>query len=330
MESRVCDRCKKPIANQSLECERCKKLFHPGCVKPYATYKYADTCCKALAATLDAPLTPVSEPNAHPFDFASGVSATQVQAQLQGQTETNVLLQKLFNQLKDSDAKLSAFIEDQRCINREINDKLSKLELITDTVAQSVLRIDKLEQESSALAREVRDLKAAQSVPRDENENKLIISGVPNELSITPTELVGNILKVLDIPDLSSHILNVRSMARKRQTVMASDGSSSPGSTGSFIVTLSSGAVRDVVIASKRVKRSLKQSEVCSGGSNQNIYVNELLSRTAYDLLQRVKKIAKERSYKYVWTRGSRICVRLSDGALVIFIDSDSDLAKIN
>ena len=73
----------------------------------------------------------------------------------------------------------------------------------------------------------------------------------------------------------------------------------------------------------------LVQREVCGNDSDRNVYVNELLPKELYELLKLTKRVAKDRSYKYVWVRGGCINVRHSDGKPVIQVNSKADLDRL-
>ncbi|XP_071637526.1 uncharacterized protein [Temnothorax longispinosus] len=201
-------------------------------------------------------------------------------------------------------------------------------------VLENSKRIVTLEQTVSALARkvvELRELRSAPTVPiaNEQVSNGLVISGVPAVLPVTPLELVHNVFAALNIKDLMCRVINVRPMVRKALPAADRDRSSRAAETSSIAVTLTACAVRDEVMSKMRTRRVLKQSDVCGNDSDRKIYVNEMLPKATYDLLNSTRRVAKEKSYKYVWIKRGRICVRLSDGKPTINIDSESGLAKL-
>ncbi|XP_024879528.1 uncharacterized protein LOC112459579 [Temnothorax curvispinosus] len=274
----------------------------------------------------------------------SAGALSQSQSRSQHDNTTNDLLLRLIEQLsesnarlteqlKESNAKFSAFVEEQRRTNSELKNKLDRLNSIAGNVERNSQRIVELERQCGALTDEICNLKSdragSHSVTHVPTPNELIISGVPAAMSVTPLECVRNVFTTLGIPELSCHVLDVRAVARKPPPVGAGNRSLPISAANSYIVSLVSGAVRDIVISKKRARRALTQREVCGIDSDRNIYVNELLAKSTYDILKRAKSIAKERSYKYVWVRNGQICVKYSDGDPVIHIDSDTDLAKL-
>ncbi|XP_071581130.1 uncharacterized protein [Temnothorax nylanderi] len=234
---------------------------------------------------------------------------------------------KLTAFMEKSDSKLSVFIDSQQRTNKEISDKLSHLNRLTDTVAENSRRIAQLELDNANLVREIHELKSARPAHDAHLCNELIVSGLPSTTSITPVKLSENVLAALNVPHLASHVLGVRMVNR---VPAATQGSSKvTAASSSMIVTLASSTVCDAIISKKREKGALKQRDICDAGSDRYVYVNVLLPKCTYDLLQRVKRIARENAYKFVWVKNGHICVRSSDGQPIICIDSDADLAKL-
>ncbi|CAN7940031.1 unnamed protein product [Ixodes pacificus] len=62
---------------------------------------------------------------------------------------------------------------------------------------------------------------------------------------------------------------------------------------------------------------------------NENIYINENLTRALKSLLWSTKAHAKEKGYMYTWMKNGKIFVRQKEGAAVIQIESERDLIKI-
>ncbi|XP_036150573.1 uncharacterized protein LOC118648347 [Monomorium pharaonis] len=338
----VCAKCKKSVATASVECD-CKRVFHPGCVKAYSLAKYADACCKSLTSSLCLPPTPSEDIFARPIDSDTASSVTpgcagallqsQSREDINADTATNRLLRQLIDQLKQSEARFSAFAEEQRRTNSVLNDKLNYLNSLACSVERNGQRIDALEQQCAALESAVRDFKGdcKLSLPAScsPTEDALILSGVPAAMSISPSECARNIFTALGIPDLSCHILKVRSVTRRNQSGAVRDPPGPISSTKSLIITVASSAVRDLVIAKKRERGTLTQREICCNDSSRSVHVNELLPRDTYELLQKTKQVAKANSYTYVWVKNGRIHVRHSDGKPIIYINSESDLGGL-
>lgn len=297
---------------------------------------------------------PLSQPDP-PSNFLSGDCMT---TQPHSSPSINELLQCVLQQVKTSDEKISSFISSQleanrstdekistfiatqQITNREINDKLNQLQSIVDTVDRNSQRISDLEHSNAALSRQLDSLKVVLSNPNlnagsdprgpDKVSDKLIISSVPVNISISVAELVRNLFNVLGIPELMPHILAIREIKKSQPTAVRElPLTTSPRSTNSFIVSLTSVAVRDVVMSKLRIKRKLKLSEITDINSSHCIHVNELLPSATYKLLRRAKIVAAEKSFKYVWCSNGSVTVRREHGSPPILIRSFEDLDKL-
>ncbi|XP_024874369.1 uncharacterized protein LOC112456197, partial [Temnothorax curvispinosus] len=209
---------------------------------------------------------------------------------------TNELLLSLIEQMKLSDSKISAFIESQQRTNEVINSKLDLINSLSETVANNTQRISSLELENAALKRELHELKTTRLDRQDDNASEIIVSGLPEPLSVAPSAVARNVLVALGAPDISPHILNVRAVRRSLP-----DSASTPSSASvvknSLIITVTSNSVRDLIISKKRAKGVLRQGEVCGNDSKTVVHINELLSKDCYELLQQTKRLARERAF---------------------------------
>lgn len=216
-----------------------------------------------------------------------------------------------------------------RPLINDISDKLGCLSTIADLIVQFGQRIAVLERENVELRREVDGLRSALSRGRS-GRNEIIVSGLPTSSLISPIDLIKNVFSAIEAFDLCCHILNVRAYNIENSKHVGPGSRSKNRSITSYLVSLSSAAVCKAVITKKRIKRILKQDEVCPTGSDLSVFVNEVLSKKTYNLLQSARIVAKEKSYKYVWHRDGQICVRRSDGQPIIFINFKDDLANLN
>ena len=141
----------------------------------------------------------------------------------------------------------------------------------------------------------------------------------------------SEVFRALGVKNLTG---DIRSLSRKSNLGHDSatgvrDASQAP-QTSSFVVTFKSSPVRAFVIDKKRAKRNLTVTEVFEMNMSGKIYVNQLISSTAYDLLKRTKAEVAATAHKFVWTRAGNILVRRENGAPIILISTDSGLAKLS
>lgn len=86
---------------------------------------------------------------------------------------------------------------------------------------------------------------------------------------------------------------------------------------------------RDSLLTNRYRKVITNRMVVGNSGTTDRVYVNESLSVFYKHLLWMAKTAAREKSYAYCWFRRDKIMVRKADGAPVIFIETEKDIAKI-
>lgn len=103
-----------------------------------------------------------------------------------------------------------------------------------------------------------------------------------------------------------------------------------------IILQLTTRRKRDDFIAAARVRGSLTVDQLLSGSAvasgvnnNNRFYVNEHLTLKNKILFSKVRLLAKENGYKYVWIKNCCIFVRKTDEAKAIQVRSNDDLAKL-
>lgn len=76
-------------------------------------------------------------------------------------------------------------------------------------------------------------------------------------------------------------------------------------------------------------KLKLKCSDINLNSHNNRIYFNDHLTSKNKQLLQSVKKIAKEKNYDFVWVKNCCIMIRRNSSSPVLHILNNNDLKKI-
>ena len=86
---------------------------------------------------------------------------------------------------------------------------------------------------------------------------------------------------------------------------------------------------KDDFLSSVRKMKKFKACDLGFSGVDSLIYFNDHLTSENKALLQRVKTLAKDKNYKYVWIKNCSIMIRRSDNSPVINISNCKDLNKI-
>ncbi|KAF9795652.1 hypothetical protein SFRURICE_017725 [Spodoptera frugiperda] len=87
--------------------------------------------------------------------------------------------------------------------------------------------------------------------------------------------------------------------------------------------------VKEDFIAAARAVKDLSTSHIGFQGTSQRVYINDHLSVEYKKLLSRVKILAKEKCYEFVWVKHGKIHVLKNANSKVIIIRKETDLNKI-
>lgn len=96
-----------------------------------------------------------------------------------------------------------------------------------------------------------------------------------------------------------------------------------------IIVSFLNRYIKEEFIAAARADKELSTSDIGFHGSPQRVYVNDHLSVESKKLLSKVKIIAKDKNYAYIWVKHVKIHVRKTTETKPFIIRRDADLNKI-
>lgn len=86
--------------------------------------------------------------------------------------------------------------------------------------------------------------------------------------------------------------------------------------------------IKEDFISAARNHKLLKAEDLGFHGSQQRVFVNDHLNSESKQLLNKVKQIAREKNYAYVWVKFGKIHVRKNDNSGVFIVNKLSDLNK--
>ncbi|XP_013163133.1 PREDICTED: uncharacterized protein LOC106114452 [Papilio xuthus] len=96
-----------------------------------------------------------------------------------------------------------------------------------------------------------------------------------------------------------------------------------------IIVSFLNRYIKEDFIAAARAFKDLSTSNLGFQCSPQRIYINDHLTVESKQLLSKVKAIAKERNYTFVWVKYGKIHIRKNTTSKTIIIRNETDLNKI-
>lgn len=97
-----------------------------------------------------------------------------------------------------------------------------------------------------------------------------------------------------------------------------------------IIVNFLNRYVKEDFVAAARAVKNLNADAIGFQGSSQSIFLNDHLNAESKKLLNKVKVLAKEKNYKFVWVKFGKIHVRKNDSSNVFIINNEKNLNKIS
>ncbi|XP_047989871.1 uncharacterized protein LOC125229134 [Leguminivora glycinivorella] len=205
---------------------------------------------------------------------------------------------------------ISKQYEDMRVSQTNINKSISELQAENidskATIQDLSTRINHLEQRARATNIEL------QCVPENKSENIM--------------QIVTRIGTVIQYPLKSEHIHSCSRIAKLNKT---------NNRPRSIVVQFNNQKTRDQYLAAvsnynkSNPEDKLNSSHIGLDGTKAPIYIVEHLSTATKALHAAARKLAKEKSYKHIWTRDGRVYVRKTDTSEYIFIRDQEALRKI-
>lgn len=313
----ICSKCVKQIKPSDIKaCAKCSATFHYQCLglpadnylKESKAYKAGWKCpdCKSTEKRGESSSTP-----AQAKIGAHNSPATD---------STEELKQYIDRKLEES---LSRLLKDiRRDFTTESSETRSKIQELTESVTFMSVRCEqlkedlsiktqklgKLEIDNDTLKLQVADLSTRlNQFEQQSRDSNLEIQCVPEHTSENLLTVVRQLATTIGYALPEHELLNYHRVAKVNQQ------SSRPRS---IVVKLSSPLVRDKIIAAvKTFNRThpsdkLNSSHFGLADVKTPVYVCEHLSPANKQLHAAARKVAKDKSFKFVWVRNGRIFMR--------------------
>lgn len=252
----------------------------------------------------------------------------------QSATSLKILIKDTFTELFSHDLnsikkQLSEFQEAFKFFNQVVEDLKKENDVLKkgNSVISNDLKTIKEENvklKQSLKSYETRVKKLEEDNSRQQQWARLQnveIVGVPECKEEVTVEVARKVMSCIGVP-LEPRDIEFAHRVQPRRTTSAKRGRA-------IVVRLKDRAIRDKIITAARTRRNMSAVEMGFGGENGFIYINEHLTIENKALIVACKTKAKERDYKYVWTKNCRIFMRRNDTSPPMPISSMADLEKI-
>lgn len=223
--------------------------------------------------------------------------------------------------------------EELRKNGKEFAEFRASLDYFSEKIDKSNELMEQLQQSHKKLQRENQDLKEenkalkksvavveqrVRNLEQYSRQTNIEISGVPETNGEKMEELLGDVARAVG-------------MELKKERVVAAHRvpSYNRNRTPPIIVKFASRRDRDEWLDAFKKMRPLTADKINHHFKKDKVFINEHLSPENKQLLGRTKEMARDRGYKYVWTREGKIFVRREDNERCIKVEGVEDLDKL-
>lgn len=156
--------------------------------------------------------------------------------------------------------------------------------------------------------------------------NDLEIAGCTESSNENCVHIAISIAKKIGVELDTKDIVNAERAGPKRQTAEAG---TPPPSARPLVVQLARRALRDAVLQAARTRRNLSSDGIHLPGPIRPLYINERLTKHNRHLFHKARALAREKKFKYIWTRDGRIFTRRDEGMPRHRLRNEADLARV-
>ncbi|CAG9130329.1 unnamed protein product [Plutella xylostella] len=200
------------------------------------------------------------------------------------------------------------------------HDSVKNLELKSNAIDRRVSETEKAVELITSLQTKVSKLQRE----IDEKEqwsrsNNIELKGIP----YTKTEnLFELLLKLANICDFQLKKEDINFVTRIRSR-------SSNTGPKSIVACLTNRYLKENFVAAARSHRGISASDLGFANCADKVFVNDHLTENNKLLLNKTKLLAREKNFQFVWVKNCAIHVRKNPTSPILFIKTETDLAKI-
>lgn len=307
-----CAKCAEVIAKgkDSITCVECKLTYHPLCTRISTVDNFRKMGAKKSVWKCDDCKTDTSS------------IATQSEA---GEGSAVVLkaIQKMSEDMgekfKEAFDHLKNLSEDVKAVKLDISALKSDLSDLKDEQNKLTQELVSVKAENSAMQSELKNLReSVQHLEQYSRVNNLMINGIP----VTPKENVYSVLaSVADVLGVEFHGYDI-TIAHRLNT---RSGDTRPPP---IVAQFSSRKIKNEWLTARRVKKTLKTTELPGRLPESDIYVNEHLTPITRGIFNHARQLVKDGTLHQVWTADCKVFVRKEQNGKALKITHINQLKK--
>lgn len=203
------------------------------------------------------------------------------------------------------------------------SDALDKTNKLMEEVRTSCNELKKenqeLRRENLALKNQVTSVEIRmRNLEQYSRRTNIEISGVPETKGEVVGELLQDVAKAVRVDMRHANVVAAHRVPTFNKQRAAP-----------IIVKFVTSEERDMWITAFKEVRPLTADKINPAFNKVKVFINEHLSPENKKLLSKTKEVAREKGYKYVWSREGKLFVRRENGDRCKKIDSESDLIKL-
>lgn len=227
--------------------------------------------------------------------------------------------QEVFNELKTYSKEFKDFKAALEFFSAKVDNATDLMREVKEDIKHVKEEVKRLKEENLSLHNTVVDLETRmRDMEQYSRINNIEISGVPESENEDMDTLLTDIAKAIDVEHKASSVEaahRVPSYNRKR--------------VSPIVVKFKSRRDKEVWINGFKKTRPLTADKINPHMNKDKVFINEHLSPANKLLLSRTKEAARDRGYKFIWTKDGKIFARKDSGDRVKRIASEASLRDL-
>lgn len=332
----------------SVDCIKCKKLYHIACMSAYGFDQDSDipsewncpACVSGVPKIIRKDSTPlrnvtISRGNKRPALSSPPKPAATATTEDIRSIVQELLKQELTSALKEINTMMLKIVSNQlepikqdiRDVQNSMNFMSSRFDEMEGELSDTKKRMSEIQAENTSLKSTVSDLsRRFDLLEQQSRSNNLEIQCVPENKNENLCTIVSNLIQAVGCDLNESNIMHCTRIAKMNTDTTR---------PRSIVVQLASPRARDHLLAAvisfnkANPKDKLNCAHLGFANVGSPVFVVEHLSPANKKLHAATRHAAKGKGYKHIWVKFGKVFVRKTDGSDIIYIKNLDCLKRL-